>query len=116
MQPRRLVITVCPRERGVVAIPLRAGYPAERLDAAAIAQGLRDLVAQRGLGDRVSVVEGCAGGCGRPGPNVGVTLRTLPAPGERPDHVAVGWKTYVYSLASLDCLARIVDENLNAAD
>jgi len=116
VQPRRLVITVCPREPGVVAIPLRAGAPAERLDAAAIAQALRDLVAERALGDRVRVVEGCAGGCGRPGPNVGVTLHTLAAPGERPDHVAVGWKTYVYSLASLDSLASIVDENLNTGD
>ena len=116
MEPRRLVITVCPRERGVLAIPLRRGEPAEPLDAPAIAQRLRDLVAERSLGERVSVVEGCAGGCGRPGPNVGVTFHTLPRPGERADHVAVGWKTYVYSLASLDCLATIVDENLYAAD
>ena len=28
------------------------------------------------------------------------------------DHVALGWKTYVYSLGSLPSLATIVDENL----
>ena len=35
--------------------------------------------------------------------------------GEREDHVAVGWKTYVYSLGSLDCLAAVLDDNLGRA-
>lgn len=110
--PRRLVVTVCPREAGAVSIPPRPGRPPERLDAPAIVRELRELVAERSLGDRVIIVEGCAGGCGRPGPNVGVTLHSMPRAGERADHVAVGWKTYVYSLASLPSLATIVDDNL----
>ena len=59
--------------------------------------------------------EGCAGGCSADGPNVSVEIFPVPAPGERPDNVAVGWKTYVYSLASLDCLATIIEENLLSA-
>ena len=35
--------------------------------------------------------------------------------GERPDHVAIGWKTYVYSLPTLACLATILEENLGRA-
>ena len=35
------------------------------------------------------------------------------APGQRADEVAIGWKTYVYSLATLDCLARVIEENLD---
>jgi hypothetical protein len=35
-------------------------------------------------------------------------------PGETPDHVAIGWKTYVASLGTLDCLARVIDESLRA--
>jgi hypothetical protein len=111
---RRLVITVCPRETGSVVLAVDRGGPRERLDARELARRLRELVAARRLGERVSVVEGCAGGCGRPGPNVGVTFHALPRPGERPDHVALGWKTYVYSLAQLECLAAIVDDNLSA--
>jgi len=107
---------VCPRERGAVLLAVRRGGPPERLDAGDVAHRLRELVAARGLGDRVSLVEGCAGGCGRPGPNVGVTFHAVPRPGERPDHVALGWKTYVYSLAGLDCLATVVDENLTDGD
>jgi len=68
---------------------------------------------ERRLEEYVSVCEGCAGGCARVGPNVGVTMYPVPRPGEKPDHVAIGWKTYVYSLASLDCLATILDENLH---
>lgn len=116
MGPRRIVITVCPRESGAVVLAVDRGGPPQRLDARDIAGRLRDLVAARRLGERVSVVDGCAGGCGRPGPNVGVTFHALPRPGERPDHVAVGWKTYVYSLAQLDCLATVVDENLAGGD
>ena len=112
MTPRRLVITVCPREPGVVALPIGRGGQAVRLGAAAILRHLRELVAERALAERVRLREGCAGGCSGPGPNVSVEILPLTRPGEREDHVAVGWKTYVYSLASLDCLATVVDENL----
>jgi hypothetical protein len=112
MTERRLVITVCPRERGVVALPVGRGAKAVRVDAAAIVRHLEALVAERGLADRVRLREGCAGGCSGPGPNVSVEIFPMTRPGERPDHVAVGWKTYVYSLASLDCLATVIDENL----
>jgi hypothetical protein len=114
MAGRRLVITICPRETGAVRLAVHAGGPAHRLDAPGVARALRDLVAERGLAGRVSFVEGCAGGCSRPGPNIGVTFHALPRPGEKADHVAIGWKTYVYSLASLDCLAAIIDECLPA--
>jgi len=53
-----------------------------------------------------------AGGCSGPGPNVSVEIFPMPRPGERPDHVAVGWKTYVYSIGSIECLATVIDENL----
>jgi len=111
---RRLVITVCPRERGLVVLPVERGGRARRLDAATVAKSLRDLVAARRLGDRVCLREGCAGGCSRAGPNVDVRIHAATRPGEKPDHVAIGWKTYVYSLASLDCVATIIDENLHA--
>jgi hypothetical protein len=89
----------------------RAGRP-RRLDAPALARSLRELVAARRLDGRVEVVEGCAGGCGRAGPNVDVRIYPGLRPGEKPTHVALDWKTYVYSLASLDCVATILDENL----
>jgi hypothetical protein len=113
---RRIIVTVCPRESGVVVLPRERGGPARRFDAAAIARSLRDLVAERGLEGRVSFQDGCAGGCAQSGPNVGVTIYTMPRPGEKPDHVAVGWKTYIYSLASLDCLATVLDENLSTPE
>jgi len=81
-----------------------------------VARRLRELVAARGLEDRVELREGCAGGCGRPGPNVDVTIYPLTGPGEKRSHVAVDWKTYVYSLATLDCLAAVIDENLYRSD
>jgi hypothetical protein len=109
---RRLVITVCPREPGVVTLPIARGGRAVRLSAAAILRHLRELVAERGLAERVRLREGCAGGCSGPGPNVSVEIFPLTRPGEREDHVAVDWKTYVYSLASLECLAAVVEENL----
>ena len=115
MTPRRLVITVYPREPGVVALPIALGGPAVKLNAAAITHHLRQLVAERGLAERVRLREGCAGGCSRPGPNVSVEILPLTRPGEREDHVAIGWKTYVYSLASLDCLAAVIDDNLGRA-
>ncbi len=113
---RRLVITVCPREPGVVVLPVDPGGRARRLDAAAVTQCLRDLVVARRLDRRVCLREGCAGGCGRAGPNVDVRIHPVRPPGEKPDHVAIGWKTYVYSLASLDCVATIIDENLRPSE
>lgn len=110
--PRRLVITVCPREPGVVVLPVERGERARRLDAPALVRALRALVAARRLDGHVGLREGCAGGCSRAGPNVDVTIHPVPPPGEKPNHVATGWKTYVYSLASLDCVATIIDENL----
>jgi hypothetical protein len=112
---RRLVITVCPREPGVVELPIVRGGRAVRLSAAAILRHLRELVAERGLAERVRLREGCAGGCSRPGPNVSVEILPMTRPGEREDHVAVDWKTYVYSLGSLECLAAVVEENLRAS-
>jgi len=109
---RRLVITVCPRECGVAALPVERGGPVRRLDAPAIMRALHDLVRRRRLRDRVQIREGCAGGCGRSGPNVGVTLYPVPPPGERQDAVAVGWRTYVGMLTTLDCLSRVIDDNL----
>jgi hypothetical protein len=43
---------------------------------------------------------------------VGVTIYPLPAPGERPDNIAVGWRTYVGSLGALDALAAVIEDNL----
>jgi hypothetical protein len=113
--PRRLVVTVCPREPGVVTLPIARGRRAEKLNATAIAHQLRRIVAERGLAERVRVREGCAGGCSGPGPNVSVEIFPMTRPGEREDHVAVGWKTYVYSLGALDCLAAVLDDNLGRA-
>jgi hypothetical protein len=110
--PRRLVITVCPRELGVVTLPVARGGRAVRLNAQAILKHLRELAAERGFGERVRFREGCAGGCSGPGPNVSVEMFPLPKAGEREDHVAVDWKTYVYSLGSLDCLAAVIEDNI----
>jgi hypothetical protein len=112
---RRLVVTVCPREPGVVTLPLERGGRAERMSAAIILARLRALVAARGLGGRIRFREGCAGGCTSAGPNVSVEVFPVTPPGERPDHVAIGWRTYVYSLPALTCLAAVIDENLGAA-
>ena len=110
---RRLVVTVCLREPGVVRLPVERGGRARRLDAAAVLAELERVVARRGLGGHVQFREGCAGGCGAEGPNVDVTIYPVTAPDARPDHVAVGWRTYVYSLPTLDCLAAIIEENLD---
>jgi hypothetical protein len=106
------VITVCPREPGVVTLPVARGGRAVQLDSEAILRHLRELVVERGLGERVRLREGCAGGCSGPGPNVSVEIFPLGRPGEREDHVAVDWKTYVYSLGSLNCLAAVIEENV----
>ena len=107
---RRLVITVCPRERGVVVLPLIRGGRRLRLDAPAVARHLTALATARGVADLVDVREACAGGCAFAGPNVTVTIHPATAPGERPDHVAIGWKTYVGSLADLDALSTVLDD------
>jgi hypothetical protein len=112
VRPRRLVITVCPREPGVVVLPITRGGRAVRLNAEAIRRHLGELVAERGLDERVRLREGCAGGCSGPGPNVSVEIFPLTRPGEREDHVAVDWKTYVYSLGTLDCLAAVIEDHL----
>jgi hypothetical protein len=112
MAERRLVVTVCLREAGVVALPVERGGRAERLDAPALLARLRALAAARGLGERVRFREACAGGCAAAGPNVSVEIFPPARPGERPDHVAIGWKTYVYALPTLDCLAAVLEQNL----
>jgi len=109
---RRLVVTVCSRERGVVVLPLERGARATRFDAAGVLTALQTLVTSRGLAERVQVRDGCAGGCWGAGPNVDVRVYAAAAPGERADHVALGWKTYVYSLPTLASLADVIDENL----
>jgi hypothetical protein len=110
---RRLVVTVCLRERGAVVLPVERGQRARRLDARAVLDELARLVARRGLGDRVRVREACAGGCGGPGPNVDVRIYAATPPGQPADQVAVGWKTYVYSLPALDCLAAVIEQSLD---
>ena len=109
---RRLVISVCPREGGTVIMPVERGGRARRLDADAVFRQLQALVEQRGLGEQVRIRDACAGGCGLRGPNITVTIYSPVRPGERPDQVSVGWKTYVGSLKTLDCLARVIDESL----
>ena len=111
---RRVVITVCPREPGVVVLPVERGGRARRLDAAAIARELTGLIDRHGLADHVRLREGCAGGCYGSGPNVSVTIYPVARPGERVDEIAVGWKTYVYTLATLSCLTQVIEENLDA--
>ena len=110
---RRLVITVCPREPGVVVLPVERGGRAQRLDAAGVLEALERLVARRKLGARVEFRQSCAGGCGADGPNVDVTIYPATPAGGRPDHVAIAWKTYVYSLPTLDCLATVIEQNLD---
>jgi len=113
---RRLVITVCPRERGTVMLPIERGGRRRRLDASTLARCLQELVGARRLEERVELSLGCAGGCSRAGPNVDVRIHPLSPPGDSPDHVAIGWKTYVYSLASLDYLSAVIDENLRVSE
>lgn len=110
---RRLVVTVCPREAGVVTLPIERGGRPVRMDAAGVRRRLTSLVARRGLSGRIRVREGCAGGCTAPGPNVDVAIHAMPPPGSPGDNVSVGWRTYVYTLSTLDCLARVLDDNLD---
>ena len=110
---RRLVITICPREPGRIALAIERGGPIVRMGAAEMTGYLERLIGQRDLTDRVTLRQGCAGGCSGTGPNVSVTLHAMPRPGERPDHVAIGWRTYVASLATLPCLASVIDDNLD---
>jgi len=110
---RRLVITVCSRERGVVVLPVERGDRATRLDARAVAQRLRAIAERHGVADRVLVRDACAGGCSGRGPNVSVAIYPIPAPGERADQIAVSWRTYVYTLPTLACLAQIIEDNLD---
>ncbi|HSF07078.1 MAG TPA: hypothetical protein VLG10_14930 [Methylomirabilota bacterium] len=109
---RRLVINVCPLEAGLVSLSVRSGLRAVPMDARMIRQHLDELIRARGLSDRVRVREACAGGCSGSGPNVSVTIYPAPRAGEPPDGIAIGWRTYVYSLGTLDCLAAVIDDNL----
>ena len=97
-----------------MVLPVERGGRARRLDAAAIVRDLHGLIARRQLADHVSLREGCAGGCYGNGPNLSVTIYPPPRPGERADGIAVSWKTYVYTLATLTCLAQVIEENLDA--
>ncbi|MGH7314248.1 MAG: hypothetical protein ACREJV_13815 [Candidatus Rokuibacteriota bacterium] len=112
VRSRRLVINVCSLEAGLVRLPVTSGLRAVPMDARAIRQRLDELVRARGLSDRVRVRDACAGGCSGSGPNVSVTIYPAPRSGERPDGIAIAWRTYVYSLAALACLAAVIDENL----
>jgi hypothetical protein len=114
-RPRRIVITVCPRERGTVRLPVERGDAPRRLDAEAVATALQASIAARGLDARVTLRHACAGGCLLPGPNVSVVMYPLTPEGEKPDHVAVGWKSYVGSLETLAALADVVDDNISAS-
>ena len=111
---RLLEITVCPLELGSVALPVERGGRPRRMDARAITQRLKALIARRGLAGTVWLREDCTGGCHRAGPNVNVDVFLKAPPGEEQDHVAVESKSYVYSLPSLPWLAQIIDENLRS--
>ena len=82
------------------------------MDAAGLTRHLEALVERRRWHAHVRVQAACAGGCAGDGPNVSVAIFTVPRPGEAPDNIAIGWRTYVASLDTLDCLARVVEENV----
>ena len=109
---RRLLVTVCPNERGTVLMRTVRGGRRQRLDARAVLRELEALVVKRALQETVEVRAGCAGGCHGRGPNVSVAIYPPVRPGERPDHIAVGWRSYVGVLEHLDALAAVIDENL----
>lgn len=109
-------ITVCPRERGTVRLPVEKGGRRRRMDAGALARQLDGLIAARGLAGQVWVSEGCAGGCWLRGPNVNVNCFVKAPSGEAQDHVAIRGKSYVYSLARLLHLGQLIDENLPGSE
>lgn len=92
-----------------MVLALKRGGRRLRLDAPAVSRHLAALATERGVADLVEIREACAGGCALAGPNVTVAIYPMTPPGERPDHVAIAWKTYVGSLAHLDALATILD-------
>ena len=96
-------------------LPLKRGGRPRRMDARAIRKHLERLIQRDGLAATVWLREDCAGGCDRAGPNVNVDVFLKAPPGEEQDHVAVETQSYVYSLASLRCLAQVIDENLRPA-
>ena len=97
-------------------LPVEPGGRRRRLDASALTRCLQELVSARRLRERVELRLGCAGGCSRAGPNVDVRIHPLSRPDGAPDQVAMDWKTYVYSLPSLRCLAAVIDDNLCASE
>lgn len=107
-----LAITVCPRENGTVRLPVEKGSRRIAMNARSLAHHLEKLIAARGLTGEVWVRKDCAGGCWLSGPNVNVDCFAKAPPGEVQDHVAIGGKTYVYSLGSLDYVGQLIDENL----
>jgi hypothetical protein len=109
---RLVEITVCPRESGTVRLPVGKGSRRVTMNARALARHLERLIEARDLDGRVWVREGCAGGCWLSGPNVTVECFAKALPGELQDHIAIERKTYTYSLASLDSLSRLIDENV----
>src|SRR5205085_1195471 len=113
---RRIVAQAQRHLPGVVAVPLERGERVRRLDHDAAVAALETAIAARGLGERVTVRRACVGGCYLGGPNVGVVAYPLTPPGEKPDHVAVAWKTYVGSLETLRCLGDVLDDNISAGD
>ena len=94
-------------------LPVERGGARRRLDARAVLCELQALVTRGNLDAVVRVREGCAGGCHGRGPNVSLTIHAMPGPGERPDNVAIGWRTYVGSLAATPSLQAIIDENVS---
>src|SRR2546430_9740279 len=94
---RRLVVTVCPRERGAVVLPLERGGRAARLDAAGVLAPLRALVARRGVDDRGHLRDGRAGGCWAAGPHLDGRRFAAAKPRRRPPPPAPGLETHAYS-------------------
>ena len=100
---RRLVITVCPRELGVVTLPVARGGRAVKLSAAAILRHLAELVTERGSPSACGCARAAPAAARDPVPTYRSRSFRSRAPASAMDHVAVAWKTYVYSLASLEC-------------
>jgi hypothetical protein len=94
--------------------PSGAWRRAEWTEARRIITRLEALIERRGGADLMRLREACAGGCAGSSLNVSVTLHALPPPGKHPGHVAIGWRTYVSSLATLPCLAAVIDDHAAA--